>query len=165
MKALIKKHLFDGKFEIQGEIAKGQTGTILYGYDIGLRQEVAIKIYHSQINGRLIRGKTFVEKSKPLLRLDHPNLLKIFKVEEEGDNSPIPNIDREERRRKVAQWLRQYKRPPSGNDPAKPNRNDTLSLEDARLILDAMRENETKFLQQLRKTAVNKTRPKERPDW
>mgnify|MGYP000191599064 CR=1 FL=1 len=89
MKALIKKHLFDGKFEIQGEIAKGQTGTILYGYDIGLRQEVAIKIYHSQINGRLIRGKTFVEKSKPLLRLDHPNLLKIFKVEEEGDTAVV----------------------------------------------------------------------------
>ncbi len=89
MKALIKKHLFDGKFEIQGEIAKGQTGTILYGYDIGLRQEVAIKIYHSQINGRLIRGKTFVEKSKPLLRLDHPNLIKIFKVEEEGDTAVV----------------------------------------------------------------------------
>ncbi len=89
MKALIKKHLFDGKFEIQGEIAKGQTGTILYGYDIGLRQEVAIKIYHSQINGRLIRGKTFVEKSKPLLRLEHPNLIKIFKVEEESDTAVV----------------------------------------------------------------------------
>ncbi len=89
MKALIKKQLFDGKFDIQGEIAKGQTGTILYGYDIGLRQEVAIKIYHSQINGRLIRGKTFVEKSKPLLRLDHPNLIKIFKVEEEGDTAVV----------------------------------------------------------------------------
>ncbi len=89
MKALIKKQLFDGKFDIQGEIAKGQTGTILYGYDIGLRQEVAIKIYHSQINGRLIRGKTFVEKSKPLLRLEHPNLIKIFKVEEEGDTAVV----------------------------------------------------------------------------
>ncbi len=89
MKALIKKQLFDGKFDIQGEIAKGQTGTILYGYDIGLRQEVAIKIYHSQINGRLIRGKTFVEKSKPLLRLDHPNLIKIFKVEEESDTAVV----------------------------------------------------------------------------
>lgn len=86
-------------------------------------------------------------------------------AEEDADNNPIPNIDREERRRKIAQWLRQYQRPPSGNDQAKPNSNDTLSLEDARLILDAMRENETKFLQQLRKTALNKTRPKERPDW
>ncbi len=89
MKALIKKQLFDGKFDIQGEIARGQTGTILYGYDIGLRQEVAIKIYHSQINGRSIRGKTFVEKSKPLLRLEHPNLIKIFKVEEESDTAVV----------------------------------------------------------------------------
>ena len=89
MKALIKKQLFDGKFDIQGEIAKGQTGTILYGYDIDLRQEVAIKIYHSHINGRLIRGKTFVEKSRPLLRLDHPNLIKIFKVEEESDTAVV----------------------------------------------------------------------------
>ncbi len=89
MIALIKKQLFDGKFEIQGEIAKGQTGTVLYGYDIGLRQEVAIKIYHSQINGRLIRGTVFVEKSKPLLLLEHPNLIKIFKVEEEADTPVV----------------------------------------------------------------------------
>lgn len=80
--------LFAGKFEIQGEIAKGQTGTIYYGYDLELRQEVAIKIYHSHINGRLIRGKAFIEKSKPLLRLEHPNLIKIFKVEE-VDETPV----------------------------------------------------------------------------
>ncbi|MFA9562912.1 MAG: serine/threonine protein kinase, partial [Nitrospirota bacterium] len=85
----MKKQLFAGKFEIQGEISKGQTGTIYYGYDIGLRQEVAIKVYHSHINGRLIRGKTFIEKSKPLLLLDHPNLIKIFKVEEEDDTPVI----------------------------------------------------------------------------
>ena len=88
MQTLIKKQLFEGKFEIQGEVAKGQTGTILYGYDLGLRQEVAIKIYHSQINGRVIQGKAFIEKSKPLLRLDHPNLIKIFKLEE-VDDTPI----------------------------------------------------------------------------
>ena len=84
----MKKQLFAGKFEIQGEISKGQTGTIYYGYDVGLRQEVAIKVYHSHINGRLIRGKTFIEKSKPLLLIDHPNLIKIFKVEEE-DDTPV----------------------------------------------------------------------------
>ena len=89
VEALMKKQLFAGKFEIQGEISKGQTGTIYYGYDIGLRQEVAIKVYHSHINGRLIRGKTFIEKSKPLLLLDHPNLIKIFKVEEEDDTPVI----------------------------------------------------------------------------
>jgi len=84
----MKKQLFAGKFEIQGEIAKGKTGTIYYGYDMGLRQEVAIKVYHSHINGRLIRGNAFIEKSKPLLLIDHPNLIKIFKVEEE-DNTPV----------------------------------------------------------------------------
>ncbi len=89
MKAQIAKQLFAGKFEIQGEIAKGQTGTILYGYDIGLRQEVAIKVYHSHINGRLVRGKTFIEKSKPLLLIDHPNLIKIFNVEEQDDNPVV----------------------------------------------------------------------------
>jgi len=85
----MKKQLFAGKFEIQREISKGQTGTIYYGYDLGLRQEVAIKVYHSHINGRLIRGKTFIEKSKPLLLIDHPNLIKIFKVEEEDDTPVI----------------------------------------------------------------------------
>jgi serine/threonine-protein kinase len=89
VETIMKKQLFAGKFEIQGEISKGQTGTIYYGYDIGLRQEVAIKVYHSHINGRLIRGKSFIEKSKPLLLLDHPNLIKIFKVEEEDDTPVI----------------------------------------------------------------------------
>ena len=88
VETLMKKQLFAGKFEIQGEIAKGQTGTIYYGYDMGLRQEVAIKVYHSHINGRLIRGNAFIEKSKPLLLIDHPNLIKIFKVEEE-DDTPV----------------------------------------------------------------------------
>jgi serine/threonine protein kinase len=88
VQTLMKKPLFAGKFEIQGEISKGQTGTIYYGYDMGLRQEVAIKVYHSHINGRLIRGKAFIEKSKPLLLIDHPNLIKIFKVEEE-DGTPV----------------------------------------------------------------------------
>lgn len=85
VKDLIKKNIFEGKYEIQGEIAKGKTGTILYGYDLESRQEVAIKIYHSHINGRVIQGKPFIEKSKPLLRLDHPNLIKIFNVEEDND--------------------------------------------------------------------------------
>lgn len=88
MQTLKKKQLFSGKFEVQGEISKGQTGTIYYGYDMGLRQEVAIKIYHSHINGRLIQGKAFIEKSKPLLLIDHPNLIKIFKVEED-DDTPV----------------------------------------------------------------------------
>ncbi len=89
MQTLKKKQLFAGKFEVQGEISKGQTGTIYYGYDMGLRQEVAIKIYHSHINGRLIQGKAFIDKSKPLLLIDHPNLIKIFKVEEEDDTPVI----------------------------------------------------------------------------
>ena len=89
MQTLKKKQLFAGKFEVQGEISKGQTGTIYYGYDMGLRQEVAIKIFHSHINGRVIRGKAFIEKSKPLLLIDHPNLIKIFKVEEDDDTPVI----------------------------------------------------------------------------
>ncbi|MDH5700891.1 MAG: serine/threonine protein kinase, partial [Nitrospirota bacterium] len=84
----MKTQLLAGKIEIQGEIAKGQTGTIYYGYDLELRQEMAIKVYHTHINGRLIRGKAFIEKAKPLLRLEHPNLIKIFKVDEQ-DGTPV----------------------------------------------------------------------------
>ncbi|WP_342347639.1 protein kinase [uncultured Nitrospira sp.] len=80
--------LLPGKIEIQGEIAKGQTGTIYYGYDLELRQEMAIKVYHTHINGRLIRGKAFIEKAQSLLRLEHPNLIKIFKIEEQ-DGTPV----------------------------------------------------------------------------
>lgn len=80
--------LLPGKIEIQGEIAKGQTGTIYYGYDLEIRQEMAIKVYHAHINGRLIRGKAFIEKAKSLIRLEHPNLIKIFKVEEQ-DGAPV----------------------------------------------------------------------------
>lgn len=75
--------LLAGKIEVQGEIAKGQTGTIYYGYDLELRQEMAIKVYHTHINGCLIRGKAFIEKAKPLIRLEHPNLIKVFKVDEQ----------------------------------------------------------------------------------
>ncbi|GJL60010.1 MAG: hypothetical protein NPIRA03_28670 [Nitrospirales bacterium] len=80
--------LLPGKIEIQGEIAKGQTGTIYYGYDLELRQEMAIKVYHTHISGQLIRGKAFIETAKSLLRLEHSNLIKIFKVEEQ-DGAPV----------------------------------------------------------------------------
>jgi serine/threonine protein kinase len=73
-----------GKFELQKEIGQGQTGTVYYGYDIELRQEMAIKIYRSHINGKVIRGILFKDKAQPLLRLEHPNLIKIFKIEEEN---------------------------------------------------------------------------------
>ncbi len=97
----MKTQLLSGKFEIQKEIAKGKTGTIFYGYDNDLRQEVAIKAYHSHINRRVIRPKPFIDKAKPLLLLDHPNLIKIFKVEDDDDTAVVfmeffdaPNLER-----------------------------------------------------------------------
>ncbi len=85
----MKTQLFSGKFEIQKEIAKGKTGTIFYGYDNELRQEVAIKTYHSHINGWVIRAKPFIDKAKPLLLLEHPNLIKVFKVESDEDTPVV----------------------------------------------------------------------------
>lgn len=85
----------------------------------------------------------------------------------EGDRDDPVASDavREERRAKIAQWLQQFRQPPLRNDAARPASADTLSIGQAREILDVMRDDETKFLQQLRKTAQNPNRPKERPDW
>ena len=85
----MKTQLLAGKFEIQKEIARGKTGTIFYGYDNELRQEVAIKAYHSHINGRVIRAKPFIEKARPLLLLEHPNLINLFKVEADEDTPVV----------------------------------------------------------------------------
>ena len=83
----------------------------------------------------------------------------------EGDALPIPEAERQERRQRIAQWLKQFRQAPATDDAARPTFADTLSIGQAREVLDAMREDETKFLQQLRKTAPNANRPKERPDW
>lgn len=83
-----------------------------------------------------------------------------------SDRPELTNVDRMERRRRIAQWMKQFRRqPPAQNDAAVQKLTDTLSLEMAREVLDVMQEDETKFLQQLRKSAPNATRPKERPDW
>jgi Ca-activated chloride channel family protein len=53
---------------------------------------------------------------------------------------------------------------PAHTDQAQPLQGDTLSLEQARLLLDRMRENEMRYMQQLRKT-IRGGKKTDRPDW
>ncbi len=83
------KQVVAGTFEIQGEISKGKTGTIYHGYDLEQGRKVAVKIYDSRINTCTLRTQAFIKKTQPLLKLNHPNLIKIYKVEADQQSMPI----------------------------------------------------------------------------
>jgi serine/threonine protein kinase len=85
----MNKQVVAGTFEIQGELSKGKTGTIYHGYDLEQGRKVAVKIYDSRLNTRTLRTQAFIEKTQPLLKLNHPHLLKIYKVEADQQNMPM----------------------------------------------------------------------------
>lgn len=73
----------------------------------------------------------------------------------------------DEASRSLIERLRQRLRPtPFRGDRALPRgMRDTISMDQAQRILEQMRENETQFLQQLRKRTVSVPKQGERPDW
>lgn len=86
--------------------------------------------------------------------------------EEEDDSAGIDNRnlpdDYKEMIRQIIQRQRQSR---STNDLARPVGGDTISLLQARRILENMRRNEIQYLQQLKKSAATPHRNEKRPDW
>jgi serine/threonine protein kinase len=73
-----------GKYQIIEEIGRGGMGVVYKGYDPSLKRTVAIKL----LAPHLIWEKEFVERfereSRAAAQLDHPNIIHIFDVGQEG---------------------------------------------------------------------------------
>ncbi|MEZ4776355.1 MAG: tetratricopeptide repeat protein [Bacteroidia bacterium] len=83
---------------------------------------------------------------------------------EEEDTAPDDNIP-EDYRSMIQQIIQRQRQSNSTNDFARPVGADTISLFQARRILESMRQNEIQYLQQLRKSAAAPHKNDKSPDW
>ncbi|GJL49608.1 MAG: hypothetical protein NPIRA01_08350 [Nitrospirales bacterium] len=81
--------IFSGKYQVQREIAKGGMGVIYHVLDLTLRRQVAIKVLHPQFSSDPAFAQRFLREARAMARLDHPNIMRIYAVEEEQNRHYI----------------------------------------------------------------------------
>ncbi|MDX2247496.1 MAG: tetratricopeptide repeat protein [Bacteroidia bacterium] len=84
--------------------------------------------------------------------------------EEDEETAPDDNLP-EDYRDMIRQIIQRQRQSNSTNDFARPIGSDTISLFQARRILESMRQNEIQYLQQLRKSAATPHKNGGAPDW
>ena len=73
------------KYQKQKEIACGGMGTVYLATDIKLGRDVAIKQLHPQYSGEMAFAQRFLREARAMAKLDHPNIIRIWSVEEENN--------------------------------------------------------------------------------
>ena len=81
------QRLVQGKYEILRLLGKGGMGAVFLANDLTLEREVAIKVLPPDFSSDPQVIKRFQQEAKTAARLDHPNIIPIYRVEsEEGLN-------------------------------------------------------------------------------
>jgi serine/threonine protein kinase len=78
------ERIFSGKYQVQGEIARGGMGVIFRALDTKLHRQVAIKILHAHFSGVPDFAERFLREARAMARLDHENIIRVHAVEEEA---------------------------------------------------------------------------------
>ncbi len=84
-RSLIGKELQNGKYKIVSFIGSGGMAEVYEGFDTKLKRKVAIKVLsHWYINNQYILRR-FYEEAEIAASCDHPNIVKIYDIQSEGD--------------------------------------------------------------------------------
>src|SRR5213593_469557 len=78
------QRLVEGKYKIERMLGKGGMGAVFLAHDLTLEREVAIKLLPPDIaqDDQVVRR--FQQEAKTAAKLDHPNIIPIYRVESEG---------------------------------------------------------------------------------
>jgi serine/threonine protein kinase len=78
------ERLLEGKYRIDRVLGKGGMGTVFLAYDLALERDVAIKVLPPDVarDDQVVRR--FQQEAKTAAKLDHPNIIPIYRVESEG---------------------------------------------------------------------------------
>ncbi len=79
----MENQLFSGKYEIQGEIARGGMGIVYKAVHKSLNRTVALKVLHAQYTGDTSFVKRFQREARAMARLDHENIIRVYDVSED----------------------------------------------------------------------------------
>ena len=78
------QRLIEGKYKIERLLGKGGMGAVYLAHDLTLEREVAIKVLPPDISMDDHIVKRFQHEAKTAAKLDHTNIIPIYRVESEG---------------------------------------------------------------------------------
>ena len=73
-----------GRCEIGRPVGRGGTATVFHANYLPLKREVAVKILRPEAAGSPELRQRFIEEARSLAKLDHPNVVRVFDVVEDG---------------------------------------------------------------------------------
>ena len=78
------QRLIEGKYRIDRLLGKGGMGAVFLAHDLTLERAVAIKVLPPDVaqDDQIVRR--FQQEAKTAAKLDHPNIIPIYRVESEG---------------------------------------------------------------------------------
>ena len=74
----------EGKYRIERLLGKGGMGAVFLAHDLTLEREVAIKVLPPDVAQDEQVVRRFHQEAKTAAKLDHPNIIPIYRVESEG---------------------------------------------------------------------------------
>ncbi|HKW41250.1 MAG TPA: protein kinase [Gemmatimonadales bacterium] len=78
------QRVIEGKYRIERLLGKGGMGTVFLAHDLTLEREVAIKVLPPDVAQDEQVVRRFQQEAKTAAKLDHPNIIPIYRVESEG---------------------------------------------------------------------------------
>ncbi|MFN2571384.1 MAG: protein kinase [Gemmatimonadales bacterium] len=78
------QRLVEGKYKVDRLLGKGGMGAVFLAHDLTLEREVAIKVLPPDISMDEHIVKRFQQEAKTSAKLDHTNIIPIYRVESEG---------------------------------------------------------------------------------
>ena len=82
---MMEKRVLSGRYQLLNEIGEGGMSTIFRAEDLKTGKEVAIKILKEECLQDKDMVKSFVTEAKSAIKLDHPNLVRVFEINQDGD--------------------------------------------------------------------------------
>jgi len=78
------QRLIEGRYRIERLLGKGGMGAVFLAHDLTLERDVAIKVLPPDVaqDDQIVRR--FQQEAKTSAKLDHPNIIPIYRVESEG---------------------------------------------------------------------------------
>ena len=74
--SLVGRHI--GRYRILEQLGQGGMSVVYKGLDTTLDREVAVKVLHPHLAGRVESRKRLEREAKAVARLHHPNILEVF---------------------------------------------------------------------------------------
>jgi hypothetical protein len=78
------RHLGEERYELEQRLGHGGMATVFLAHDLKLERQVAIKLLADNLAGDRDLRKRFSREARLAAKLDHPNVVQVFDVGEEG---------------------------------------------------------------------------------